>query len=81
MILSLVVFAVPHLMSPEMSTGSPLLAAFYFCLGAFFTVVTPRDNRLELALGAHAANNLLAALVVNHVPTQAVGRPHPRTHR
>jgi membrane protease YdiL (CAAX protease family) len=74
--LSTVVFAVPHLMNPEMSTGSPLLAAVYFCLGAFFTVITLRDNRLELALGAHAANNLLAALVVNHVnsslPTQAI---------
>ena len=35
-----------------------------------------RDNGLELALGAHAANNLVAALVVNHpnssLPTRAV---------
>lgn len=74
--LSTVVFAVPHLMNPEMATGSPLLAAVYFCLGAFFTILTLRDNRLELALGAHAANNLFAALVVNHanssLPTRAI---------
>lgn len=74
--LSTMVFALPHLMNPEVSTGAPLLAAVYFCLGAFFTVLTLRDNRLELALGAHAANNLFAVLVVNHenssLPTRAI---------
>jgi membrane protease YdiL (CAAX protease family) len=74
--LNTVVFAVPHLINPEMATGSPLLAAVYFGLGAFFTILTLRDNRLELALGAHAANNLFAALVVNHdnssLPTRAI---------
>jgi len=74
--LNTVVFAVPHMMNPEMSTGSALLAAVYVCLGAFFTILTLRDNRLELALGAHAANNLFAALAVNHqnssLPTQAI---------
>ena len=51
-------------------------SATYFVFGAFFTLLTLRDNRLELAIGAHAANNLFAALVVNHenssLPTQAI---------
>lgn len=70
------VFTLPHLMNPEMASGPPLLAGVYVCLGVFFTVLTLRDNRLELALGSHAANNLFAALMVNHanssLPTQAV---------
>ena len=60
---------------PELEAGGALLAANYFAFGAFFTLLTLRDNRLELAIGAHAANNLFAALVVNHenssLPTQA----------
>ena len=71
-----VVFAVPHLLNPEMSSGALLIGTFCVLLGAFFTFLTVRDNRLELALGVHAANNLIAALLVNHpnssLPTQAV---------
>lgn len=69
-------FAVPHLANPEMAAGSTLVTAFYFCFGASLAFITLRDNRLELALGAHAANNLFAALVVNHMqsslPTRAI---------
>jgi membrane protease YdiL (CAAX protease family) len=71
-----VLFGVPHLLNPELSAGSALLAANYFLFGAFFALLTLRDNRLELAIGAHAANNLFATLVVNHenssLPTQAI---------
>jgi hypothetical protein len=49
---------------------------YYLMMGAFFALVTLRDNRLELAIGAHAANNLFVALLVNPgqsgMPTQAV---------
>ena len=74
--LSSALFAVPHLLNPEMSSGVLLVGALFLLLGAFFTVLTLRDNGLELALGAHAANNLVAALLVNHhnssLPTAAV---------
>lgn len=39
----------------------------YFAVGAFLALITVRDGGLELALGAHAANNLFAALILNHV--------------
>jgi membrane protease YdiL (CAAX protease family) len=49
---------------------------YYLMMGAFFALVTLRDGRLELAIGAHAANNLFVALLVNAgnsgMPTQAV---------
>lgn len=71
-----VVFAAAHLGNPEMSSGALPVGALYLLLGAFFTVLTLRDGRLELALGAHAANNLMVALLVNHpnsaLPTRAV---------
>jgi membrane protease YdiL (CAAX protease family) len=78
------VFAVPHLTNPEIGVGPALMFAFYFSFGAFVTLVTLRDNRLEFALGMHAANNLFAALIVTHpnstIPTEAIwqgGAIHP----
>lgn len=64
-----ILFALPHMLNPEVQAnpGSTLvLFANYFLTGAVFTLYTLRDNRLELVLGAHAANNLFAALVVNY---------------
>lgn len=63
---SAVVFTLPHLMNPEMRHGGPLLAAAYFTIGLLLAVVTLRDGRLELAIGVHAANNLMLALVANY---------------
>ncbi len=62
-------FALPHMLNPEV-TGNPndaaLLFLNYFATGAALAFFTLHDNRLELALGAHAANNLFAGLVVNY---------------
>lgn len=67
-------FAVPHLTNAEVGLGPALMFASYFSFGAFITLVTLLDNRLELALGAHAANNLFAVLIVTHstIPTEAI---------
>ena len=59
-------FMLPHLANPEVSAGPALLALFYFSLGAFLALITLKDNGLELALGAHAGNNLFTALLVNY---------------
>jgi membrane protease YdiL (CAAX protease family) len=61
------VFTVPHLLNPEVQQhGALLLGASYFAIGLLLSVVTLRDGRLELAIGIHAANNLLLALVANY---------------
>lgn len=57
-IVSSLLFAVPHFANPEMQRGAVWLALLYFAFGVFLTVITLKDNRLELALGVHAANNL-----------------------
>lgn len=65
-VLSAAIFAVPHLLNPEAQTYGPLLIASYFVIGLLLAAVTLRDGRLELAIGVHAVNNLLLALVANY---------------
>ncbi len=60
-------FTLPHLANPEVAVGTGLLVvASYFGIGVLFALATLADNGLELALGAHAANNLYSALVANY---------------
>jgi uncharacterized protein len=51
-------FMFPHLLNPEVKRGFVLMALYYFSFGALAAFLTLKDNRLELALGVHAANNL-----------------------
>ena len=73
-LLSSILFMLPHLLNPEISQNFSLLASLYFIVGVFLAFITVRDNSLELAIGAHAANNLFIALVVNY-PNSALPSP------
>ena len=59
-------FMVPHLGNPELAADAILLPLFYLSIGAFFAFITLRDNSAELAIGAHASNNLYSALFANY---------------
>lgn len=66
-VLSSVIFTVPHLYNPEVAAyGLAIMAANYFVMGFFLASVALRDGRLELAMGAHAGNNLLLAVFINY---------------
>jgi len=71
-----ILFMLPHLANPEVASGPVLLALYYFGIGAFFAFITLRDNGLELAIGAHAANNMYAAIFANYtdsvLPTDSI---------
>jgi CAAX protease family protein len=54
-------FMLPHLANPGLVLP---VALYHFCFGAFFAWVSLRDGTLELAIGAHAANNLFGAVVL-----------------
>jgi membrane protease YdiL (CAAX protease family) len=56
-----VLFMLPHLANPGLVFP---VALYHFCFGAFFAWVSLRDGTLELAIGAHAANNLYGAVVL-----------------
>lgn len=62
-------FGLPHLMNPEASVNYPLLGFYYFAFGFSLAYISLRDGRLELALGAHAANNLFSVIVANYTIT------------
>jgi uncharacterized protein len=65
-LISGVLFMLPHLANPEMALGFLPMCLSYFACGCFLTFVTLRSNGLEVAMGIHAATNLFAALIVNY---------------
>jgi membrane protease YdiL (CAAX protease family) len=66
-------FTLPHLANPEMQYGTLLLAASYYTIGFLLAVITLRDGRLDLAIGLHAANNLMLALIANYEGSALTG--------
>jgi uncharacterized protein len=75
-IITSVLFMLPHLLNPEIARGPVLMAMYYFSIGAIAAFMTIKDNRLELAMGIHAANNLMSLVFINAedsvIPTNAV---------
>jgi membrane protease YdiL (CAAX protease family) len=65
-LLSGIIFAIPHFLNPEMQIDFALLALYYFSIGAFLAWMTLKYESLELAMGVHAANNLFAILIANY---------------
>ncbi len=65
-LLSGALFALPHMANPEVSVNFWLLLIYYFLSGVFMAYITLKDQRLELALGMHAANNIFTAVFANY---------------
>lgn len=59
-----VLFGAMHLLNPEVEKLGYGIMVFYIGTGFFLGIITLMDEGLELALGFHAANNLLTALLV-----------------
>lgn len=57
-------FGLLHIANPEVGKLGYGIMVFYIGTGLFLGVLTLMDEGLELALGFHAANNLIAALLV-----------------
>jgi membrane protease YdiL (CAAX protease family) len=65
------IFMLPHLANPEVFKSTSMGAfesfsgiIYYFIVGFILSVVTIKTNSLEVAIGAHAVNNLIGALAV-----------------
>jgi uncharacterized protein len=69
-------FALPHALNAEVAVDPVAVLAYMAGFGALMAYATVRSGGLELALGAHAANNLFVALVANYagssLPTSAI---------
>ena len=59
-----IIFGMLHIWNPEVDKLGVNLIWYYIGTGLFLGVITLMDEGLELALGFHAANNLVTALLV-----------------
>jgi len=59
-----VIFGGLHFFNPEVEKLGPIIMVYYIGTGFFLGIITLMDEGLELALGFHAGNNLIAALLV-----------------
>ena len=57
------------MLNPEANVNYPLLGFYYFAFGFCLAFITLREGKLELALGAHAANNLFSVIIANYAIT------------
>ncbi|MDR6969099.1 membrane protease YdiL (CAAX protease family) [Flavobacterium arsenatis] len=59
-----VLFGVMHIANPEVGKMGYIIMVYYIGTGFFLGILTLMDEGLELALGFHAANNLIGALLI-----------------
>lgn len=59
-----IVFGLLHIANPEVAKLGYGILVYYIGTGFFLGIITLMDEGLELALGFHAANNLITALLV-----------------
>jgi membrane protease YdiL (CAAX protease family) len=64
LILTSVIFGLMHGANPEVEKLGYISMVFYIGTGLFYGITTLMDEGTELALGLHAANNIVAAILV-----------------
>ena len=64
LLITSILFGLLHIWNPEIDKLGIHLIWYYIGTGLFLGVITLMDEGLELALGFHAANNLVMALLV-----------------
>ena len=58
------IFGCLHIFNPEVQKLGLGILIYYIGTGLFLGIITLMDEGIELALGFHAANNLITALLV-----------------
>ncbi|GLB49179.1 CPBP family intramembrane glutamic endopeptidase [Neptunitalea lumnitzerae] len=64
LVVTSVVFGLMHLGNPEVDKLGPIVMVYYIGTGFSLAIMTLMDEGMELALGFHAANNMIGALLV-----------------
>ncbi|RZJ74507.1 MAG: CPBP family intramembrane metalloprotease, partial [Flavobacterium sp.] len=64
LLMTSVIFGSMHLANPEVAKMGYIITFYYIGTGLFLGIMTLMDEGTELAIGFHAANNLIAALLV-----------------
>lgn len=64
LVVTSVIFGLLHGFNPEFDKLGPMVMIYYIGTGLLFGIITLMDEGTELALGMHAANNIVAAVFV-----------------
>ncbi len=64
LLLTSAIFGTMHIFNPEIDKLGTIVLIYYIGTGLFLGIITLMDEGMELALGFHAANNLVTALLV-----------------
>ncbi|PBJ14354.1 CPBP family intramembrane glutamic endopeptidase [Flavobacterium sp. ACN6] len=64
LLMTSVIFGSMHWANPEVAKMGNVIMIYYIGTGLFLGIITLMDEGMELALGFHAANNLIGALLV-----------------
>jgi len=64
LVITSVIFGGLHMFNPEVEKLGNIVMVYYIGTGFFLGIITLMDEGLELALGFHAATNLIIALLV-----------------
>lgn len=64
LLMTSVIFGLMHISNPEVAKMGNIIMIYYIGTGLFLGIITLMDEGMELALGFHAANNLVSALLV-----------------
>ncbi|MDA6072637.1 CPBP family intramembrane metalloprotease [Flavobacterium sp. AC] len=64
LLMTSIIFGSMHIFNPEVAKMGYVIMVYYIGTGLFLGVITLMDEGIELALGFHAANNLIGAILV-----------------
>ena len=64
LIITSLAFGLMHALNPEIEKLGYSVLSVYIALGFFLGIITLMDDGMELALGFHASNNMIIALLV-----------------
>ena len=64
LLMTSLIFGSMHVFNPEVAKMGYIIMVYYIGTGLFLGVITLMDEGIELALGFHAANNLVGAILV-----------------
>lgn len=64
LLMTSLIFGGMHWFNPEVTKIGPVIMIYYIGTGLFLGIITLMDEGMELALGFHAANNLIGALLI-----------------
>jgi membrane protease YdiL (CAAX protease family) len=64
LLMTSLIFGLLHIINPEVQKMGYIIMVYYIGTGLLLGIITLMDDGMELALGFHAANNLIGALLV-----------------